>query len=237
MHITKKQSTTFWQKIKPLYAGFMHFCAPSSCAVCRAVVSESDGMGICASCFNNMPKWDMDQVPSPKLPKHVDGFDAPFLYEEDIAMLIKGMKFGDKPEYSAALASLMYGKFMEVYRSDILVLPVPMHKKRLQKRMFNQSALLVKELAKKAPFLYSLTGFNRQRETKPQVGQSALSRQKNLKGAFEVLMDVADQSILLIDDVWTTGSTAEACAKCLKEAGAKEVRVLTVAYVDKPSDI
>jgi ComF family protein len=229
------QSTTVLHKIKPLYQKVIDFCAPASCVVCRNQLMDVYGMGVCPNCYQTLPFWDEMQISKPDLPSHIDGFEAPFLYENEIQKMITTMKFGDKCEYVSALSALLYSTFLEVYEDGMLVLPVPMHGKRLRKRMFNQSAVLVQSLYKLKSFKFSLTDFVREKHTKPQVGQSAISRRKNLKNAFKILIDVQGQSILLIDDVWTTGSTAEACAKCLKQAGAKSVTVLTLAYVEKPN--
>lgn len=233
--LMKKQSTTILSKIKPLYDVAVHFFAPVTCAGCRSILLSQGQRSLCAKCFNELPVWNLNVVASPVLPRYVDGFDAPYLYDGVVKDLITSMKFSDKPEYAHSLASLMKAKFHEIYREGVLVLPVPMHRTRLQKRMFNQSSELVKALRCFSYFEYDLTGFRRVRSTKPQVGQSAKLRKQNLKDAFDVLIDVKDKSILLIDDVWTTGSTADACAKCLKAAGANEVRVLTAAYVEKPT--
>ena len=232
--LIKKQSTTIFSKLKPLYDGVFHFFAPLTCVGCRSVLYSGSQTYLCAECYNTLPMWDMNEVASPTLPKYVDGFDAPYLYEGVVKDLITSMKFSDKPEYAKALAVLMQNKFKETCREGVLVLPVPMHRARLQKRMFNQSAEIVKALCCRDNVQYDLMGFKRIRSTKPQVGQSAKLRKQNLKDAFDVLIDVQDKSILLVDDVWTTGSTADACAKCLKAAGASEVRVLTAAYVEKP---
>lgn len=231
------QSTTILHKIKPLYKGFIDFCAPASCVVCRNQLMDVQGMGVCATCHTALPFWDKKLISKPVLPPHVDKFEAPFLYETEVQQMITTMKFGDKPEYTSALAHLLYFKFLDVYEEGMLVLPVPMHAKRFRQRMFNQSSVLMQALYKLKPFDFSLTGFVREKNTKPQVGQSSVSRRKNLKNAFNVLIDVEGKSILLIDDVWTTGSTAEACAQCLKSAGAKSVTVLALAYVEKPNEL
>ncbi len=229
------KSSTYLHKLKHLYQGLMQFVAPSSCAVCFELLQQTARMGVCASCYGKLPEWDVNTVAEPPLPRYVDRFDAPFLYDEAVKVLITAMKFSDKPEYAHALAQVSQDRFKNCLHEDVLVLPVPMHRKRLIKRMYNQSVELVKALRRYATFDDSLTGLRRVRPTKPQVGQSAKARQQNLKDAFEVLIDVQDRSILLVDDVWTTGSTADACAKCLKKAGAKEVAVFTIAYVEKPT--
>ena len=119
-----------------------------------------------------------------------------------------------------------------VETSDVLV-PVPLHPRRLRERGFNQSALLAGELG--APAGPSLRRRARApaRTALPQAGLSAAARRKNVRDAFAVRRRaaVAGRVVTLVDDVLTTGATALACARRLEEAGAREVRLLTVARV------
>jgi ComF family protein len=120
--------------------------------------------------------------------------------------------------------------------ADVIV-PVPLHWRRLWQRRYNQSALLAKRLARgKSLALFALT---RIRST-PSQGEmvSAKARRRNVRGAFEVEPRyhtlLAGKSVLLIDDVLTTGATVAACARALKRAGAGRVLVLTLARVVRP---
>ena len=112
-----------------------------------------------------------------------------------------------------------------------LVLPVPLHPRKLRQRGFNQSVILGRALAghHRVPLRVDLlrrTGY-----TLPQVGLDAKDRHKNVKGAFDVRRreEIEGRRILLVDDVYTTGSTVGECARVLREAGASEVVVLTLA--------
>jgi ComF family protein len=108
---------------------------------------------------------------------------------------------------------------------------VPLHRRRLAKRGFNQSLLLAKHAAEGLSIPLSLDGLVRVRYTRPQVDLDHAEREENVKGAFAVQNpeEFKDKRVLLLDDVYTTGATVRECAKVLKKAGAEAVYVLTVA--------
>jgi ComF family protein len=119
-----------------------------------------------------------------------------------------------------------------VATSDVLV-PVPLHPRRLRERGFNQSALLAREIARRTGKATCPDALRRRLDTVPQAGLSAAARRRNVRDAFAVQRRaaVAGRTVVLVDDVLTTGATALACARRLGEAGAREVRLLTVARV------
>jgi len=110
-----------------------------------------------------------------------------------------------------------------------MVIPVPLHSKRLRKRGFNQSLRLVRTIFPHIPL--GIDVLTRTLNTKPQTELSMKERLRNVRNAFEAASCLPEgvETILLVDDVYTTGATVRACAKTLKKAGAKEVHVFTVA--------
>ena len=111
-----------------------------------------------------------------------------------------------------------------------LVMPVPLSRQRRAERGYNQAALLARPLAARLAARYHPFGLERIRDTASQVGLSGEARRQNVSGAFKALPEiVAGQQVLLIDDVMTTGSTLEACAVALCDAGASAVYCLTLA--------
>jgi ComF family protein len=110
---------------------------------------------------------------------------------------------------------------------------VPLHPRRRLERGYNQSELVACELKRRTRLEVVAHALVRRRETAPQAGLSAAARRRNVTGAFAVRhrARVAGRVVVLLDDVWTTGATALACARILKEAGAAEVRLLSVARV------
>jgi ComF family protein len=115
------------------------------------------------------------------------------------------------------------------YVKPDMVIPVPLHSKRLRKRGFNQSLRFAGMIFPHIPL--GIDVLSRTLNTKPQTELSMKERLRNVKNAFETASPLPEgvETILLLDDVYTTGATVRACAKVLKKAGAKEVHVFTVA--------
>ena len=119
----------------------------------------------------------------------------------------------------------------EIENSD-LIIPVPIHKKRLLKRGFNQSVWLGGEISKITNIPFDPFILIRTKDTKSQNGLSNIGRKNNMQGAFKTVKDIKDKNIILIDDVFTTGATVNSCARVLKRVGAKRVDVITLMRVN-----
>jgi ComF family protein len=120
-----------------------------------------------------------------------------------------------------------------------VLIPVPLHPSRLWTRGFNQSALIAQELSRRLNMAAEPMALRRTRRTPALKGMSMLQRRRTVAGAFKVAeaAAVAGRTVILIDDVLTTGSTAEACARALKRAGAARVELVSWARVVKPSQL
>jgi len=124
--------------------------------------------------------------------------------------------------------------------ADMLI-PVPLHQARLRQRRFNQAALLARAISQLNDIPYQTEILKRTKNTPSQGGQTFSGRRRNVSGAFGVNPQQKDlvkgKHVVLIDDVYTTGSTLSACAKTLKRAGAARVDALTFMRVVRPQEI
>ena len=149
--------------------------------------------------------------------------------------VVHGLKYRDNAECGLLMLRMMARAGRDLLAEADVVLPVPLHPRRLWKRRFNQAASLAKPLAAAAGKLYFTDVLLRRVATPQQVGLSAEARRKNVRKAFAIPAKKANlivgKTVLLIDDVRTTGATLGACAEALKKAGAARVLVLTFALV------
>ncbi len=128
------------------------------------------------------------------------------------------------------------GRMLAHYPLDFslydLIIPVPLHIKRLRKRGFNQAVFLCREIEKRHTVPLDVSSLRRVRYTESQVGLNEDERVKNIKGAFDVQGGVfKGLKTLLVDDIFTTGATVNECSRVLRKAGADRVDVLTLARV------
>lgn len=161
-----------------------------------------------------------------------------FEYDEFIADLIHRFKFKNHPSIGIGLGKIM-GKYIpEDFLSIKIdyVVPVPIHKHRMTKRGFNQSEILAREISKKIYLPLKTDIINRVVDTKPQWELDPKERENNLDNAFKC-KKICDKNILLVDDIFTTGSTIDECAKTLKSSGAKTVFSFTVAVTSKRQNL
>ncbi|HIJ83424.1 MAG TPA: ComF family protein [Magnetococcales bacterium] len=159
----------------------------------------------------------------------------PFLYKEAMADLIIRYKFSDCTEWTENLVHLTMERVGDhlIWEDLDLVIPIPLHPFRLLWRGYNQSALLAGGLAKKLHRPLVTNGLHRIKMTRPQVRLNQKDRQHNVHNAFLARRCVVkNRTILLVDDVFTTGSTVWSATKTLKKAGAKRVVVCCLARVD-----
>lgn len=202
---------------------------PPTCQACGALLPATEPIGVCPTCWKNLPKWNTKLLPTPNLPSNLASFAAPFVYEDPVRQWITGLKFHDQTHLAKMLAEFMA---QHIPKGDVLLVPVPIHSSRLRWRLFNQSALLAQEIATCTRQPWAAAGLTRTQKTIPQVGKTRRERLQLSSKIFTAdAAQVAGKTIVLVDDLYTTGATANACAKALLKAGAKEVHALTIAYV------
>ena len=155
---------------------------------------------------------------------------APFVYKGQIQKSILKMKLHNKRSYAAFFAQAMAIKFQKRQRKwqIDLICPIPMHDKKKRYRGYNQAELLAEEIGELTGIPVSSLALKKVKETSQQKELDRKKRQKNLKNAFQIgTYDVKLKRILLVDDVYTTGSTIDAAAEVLMEAGVEAVFFLT----------
>ena len=174
---------------------------------------------ICGECLKNPPFFKAAR--------------AVFLYTPPIKNTIIQFKFKNNTALTNDLAKILLFHLQDFLKkiNPEIVIPVPLHIKRLRERGYNQCLLLAQRIAKYLKIPYEKTVLKKIKPTLPQVGLSQIQRRKNVKGSFTVTHPflIKEKRILLIDDVFTTGSTVNECAKVLHKAGANGVWVATLA--------
>ncbi len=159
------------------------------------------------------------------------------LYTDAMAKLLHAFKYHHKTLLRKTFVELMSG-FIDEYHLPLntfdFICPLPLHPTRLRERGYNQSQLLSQALAQKYTLPHAANIIQRTRLTESQTTLTAKQRWTNLRGAFKINNPsaIADKNILLVDDLFTTGATANACAEALKDAGCAYVGVLTLAITE-----
>lgn len=156
-------------------------------------------------------------------------------FDQVARRLVHGLKYRDRLELANWMGVWMARAGTELMADADVVVPVPLHRRRLWWRRFNQSAALAKAVAGAGAKRFVPGALLRVRPTAQQVGLSANERERNVSGAFRVAAagraDVAGRRVLLVDDVYTTGATAKAATRALRRGGAAAVDVLVFARV------
>lgn len=198
----------------------MNWCGQSGCEVCGLPLEATDAE-TCGRCLAQPPR--------------IARARAAVEYGDVARALVMKLKYGRKVGAAATMAAFM-APLAEV-RDDTLLVPVPLHRWRLWSRGFNQSALIAGELSAKLGVEHRRDALRRTRRTRPLKGMGVTQRQREVARAFEVAdrSAIAGRHVVLVDDVLTSGSTSDACAKVLLKGGAARVDLLCFARVVRPS--
>jgi ComF family protein len=204
----------------------LQFIDDPVCVVLGTPFAYDEGEGtVSPAAIADQPVWDMAR--------------GTVAFDEAAGHLVHLLKYQDNAEAGLAMARMMTGAGKSLIAEADVIVPVPLHRKRLWQRRFNQAAFLAQRLAEASgkPRLHDV--LLRIEATTSQVGLDAAERRRNVRKAFYVAPEkrpaIDGKTVLLIDDVRTTGATANACAATLKKAGAARVLLLTFALVLEPT--
>lgn len=251
MEISSKR-TSVLQKLLVLGQKLPNLLVPSTCLTCDRFVDKQGGC--CPQCWSKLQFVTVPFCPVMGTPFPIDmgeGFlsvDAivnppPFsrlrtvlLYDELARKLVSSIKYSDRADLLRWVANWMNVSGKEVIETADCVVPVPLHPSRLRQRRFNQAGELSRRIARLNDLDFAPELLIRIKPTRQQVGLNEKERARNVSGAFvvpeEMKIKLKGKTVLLIDDVYTTGATVKAATRALKRGGVKEVNVLVFAKVE-----
>ncbi|MCL6684315.1 ComF family protein [Sphingomonas alba] len=209
----------------------------SFCADCWTGI-EWLGDGGCQSCGVRLEATDMDTCAACLAkPPLIARTRAAVAYGDATRSLPLRLKYARKVALAKTMAKFMR-PLVDQSENPILI-PVPLHRSRLWNRGFNQAALLAAELAKLTGAQYDPFLLWRSKRTAALRGMSSLQRKREVAGAFtvDVRADLSGRKVILVDDVLTTGSTTDGCAKALAKAGAARIELICWARVVRPTQL
>jgi ComF family protein len=237
------------KSVQAILQSIIRFSLPPRCAGCGQIVADDDQLCVtcwqslefltdsgCALCGYPIIKSELICAPCLLCPPEHDGVRAAVSYGDIARTIILRFKHGGRTGLAKFIAESL---LRNVTMPEALIIPVPLHRWRIWTRGFNQSALIASKLGNLSGNEAALNYLKRARRTPVLRGLGAIDRAKAVRGVFAI--DPAKhglltgRSIYLIDDVYTSGATANACAKLLKQSGAKEVVVLCWARVVRES--
>lgn len=245
---------TIAARIKSLGCQLVDLVYPPSCLACRSAIAEHGGL--CPNCWRDLRLIERPFCERLGTPFPLDLGVGTLLSPEAIAnppvygrcravaqfegparRLVHRFKYGDRLELAGAMGRWMARSGEELLVDADVLVPVPLHRTRLVARRFNQSALLARSISALAGVPVDVDVLRRVKATAPQVGLTRTRRSLNLQGAFKVSGDVPleGRAVVLVDDVLTSGATANAAARALLRGGARRVDVLVFALVSTGS--
>jgi ComF family protein len=190
------------------------------CSICGRPFPDGSGRDHpCRECMEKRPPFDMAR--------------APLVYKGTVKEAVHLYKYRPVRSLKGYLGDFIEEGAKKWFPDATVAAAVPLHKRRLRHRGFNQSLFLAGRASEVLGIKLSVDGLVRIRHTRPQVDLSPKDREENVRGAFLVRSpgEFSGERVLLVDDVYTTGATVKECAKVLRKAGAEAVYVLTVARV------
>lgn len=217
---------------------FVDLVFPRTCDACDGLLLGNEKL-ICTACQISLPRANEESLYSGKVNMKFVHFsevlttDA-FLYfskRGKVQKLMHGIKYRGRKE-TAILLGQMFGdelKANDRVPPSGLIVPVPLHSKKLKSRGYNQSDLIAEGISRSTGIPWSGAILKRVKNTTTQTGKGKEERRDNVRGVFAINEALTQKSIIMVDDVLTTGATLEECMEVLKKAGCTSFHVLTIA--------
>lgn len=234
--------------MKLIIKSLLDFILPPRCPLCLRLTDLPDPHTLCPSCLSGVTLISPPICTKCGIPfatqaeeSHLCGrclvrmssYDtarALLTFSSSTRTAIHAFKYENKAYLSKTLLGLMERSplGLSFHQYDILV-PVPLHRNRLRARGYNQALLLCREISQRYGVPVDERLLRRIRDSAPQIELMGVEREQNVKGVFSLGKDPAEKTILLVDDVLTTGATVNECASVLRRGGAKRIDVFTIA--------
>jgi len=210
-----------------LFRGFVELLAPRACAACDLPLEDQNTL-FCGGCAPLLEEAPAGQRPPASAA-------AAYVHTGPLADAVRRYKYGPRADLAGPLGALLADAARSFAGHVDVVVPMPLHPRRLRARGFDQAALLALPVARALAVPCVTRALRRGRETPPQAGLDARGRAENVRGAFRVLdgRALVGARVLLIDDVRTTGATLAAASEALCEARVAEVCTLTLALAER----
>jgi ComF family protein len=212
-------------KLSPAAWAALRFIGAPLCAACGYPFDfQTEDVSLCAACLREPPLYASAR--------------AALIYDDNSRGVILKFKHADRTDGVHTLAGWMARAGAGILSAADVIVPVPLHRWRLLRRRYNQSALLGQALGRRSGRIFVADALFRRRSTPIQGHKGFRERHRNVHGAFAVnpkrLELLQGKTVVLVDDVYTSGATIRECTKTLLNAGAASVHVLTLARVVKP---
>lgn len=227
--------------IKNIKEGIIEFFFPNCCAVCDKHLVGTEKF-ICDTCFHGLPRVRMHNG---KMAEVDDLFLGCRIVRQAVSYfkysryskyseIIKDIKYRNNPEMATALAHIFADELMKINYFDgvDMIVPVPLHRRKLRERGYNQSWYIAKGVSdiSGVPIDEVVTAV---KPHKTQTSKNADQRRNNVKGVFAINKKLEGKTVLLVDDVITTGATLMECCDGLEKSGVVSVKILSLALAER----
>ena len=206
--------------MKKILDSFLDLIYRKKCYFCR---NSKYSVKMCPKCYE---KLEFSDFKTNRIIEGVDVFCAG-IYTKELQKLIRGLKYHRQKDLAYFQAKFMFDYFKEIdflQNKNFVLVPVPLHSKRIKNRKYNHMELVCKEFSNISGFEYNFELIKRIKNTKPQYKLTKLERTKNLSGAFDVNKEFYNgKTLLILDDICTTGSTFEEMIKTLNAEGISDI--------------